>query len=375
MSRFPRVLDPVVSARGDVLSAFFQGLTRPSLLSLGIAALVIVSIVAAGFCLITPDLMAGNAIGYFARSSRDDDAFVTSRVLALARSTDQRPLVAIIGASATRESFGSGDDLAKTIREVTGVDAEVEILATGRQGPLEHAAILDAIRSPRPTIVVIGVGPSRFTGSAAELAESQTKPRLGFRADVLNDEARRLGFPLFVPSGIYALDNMSFVIPRIPAFLLNTAFRGPQGQKEHRYTGKMPEKQFDAQRNRIRQRLNHYEENFSMNKGIFDRIIARNMVPKRFAIILVEAPINPDFLDSEHLNMFYEEHVSRMIDLATELGVPYWTLAMDVGIQSSDFYDWTHVNNLDTKSRLRTELVERIALTLETMQADHVSAH
>ena len=78
--------------------------------------IVIAVVVTLASLVVTPRLMASPAGRYFAERPQDDHLYITSRVLQLAQSKDYRPLLAILGASATRESFFDDAGIARAVK-------------------------------------------------------------------------------------------------------------------------------------------------------------------------------------------------------------------------------------------------------------------
>lgn len=346
--------------RNAALAEFARGLTQPSRTAVAVALVVIVTFLGGCLLTITPSLIAGEAIRYFASTRYDYDAFVTSRTFEIAGSKDTRPLVALVGASVTRMSFGTERDIEEAIQSESGIDVEVAILCTGRQNYLENMTIIDSAMADRPIVFVVGVAPGRFAWDDAGLAEASTAPRLGMRSEAALREAERFGAPSFESSGNYFLDNRGFVLPRMKYLAINGFLRGPVKIQENRYTGlTQPPKALAARNRAVAERLGEYEAHFDHNATVLGDLVTlvHNAGQE---IALVEEAVNPDFVAEYPGTAFYDSHAERMAALAEEIGAPYWTITREAGLAPDMFYDWAHINDLDARAALRSMLVAKL---------------
>ena len=78
------------------------------------------------------------------------------------------------------------------------------------------------------------------------------------------------------------------------------------------------------------------------------------------AVILLAAKNPRDVLNGTWERL-YQKNINRMTKFTQEQGVNFWQLDSEVGINSSDFHDASHMNNQDTQLRYRDALAERIA--------------
>lgn len=348
-------------SRGPALGAFLNGLTSASVPSVVTAATVICAVFACTFLLLTPARLAGKTMGYLATNRSDYDAFVTSKVFALQASEDRRPLIALVGASVTRHGFGTERDIARAVREETGIDAEVQLLCTGRISLLDSAAIIDSLPAGRPTIVVLGVGPGRFTWSREDLAASYTTPRLGFRGPLSSDDARLLGLGPHDAGPIYFIDNQDFVLPRMK-FLLAHAIKGPVTIAENRYTGQHDTpRNFAARSKAVMERLEGFDANFETNAAILGGIVERAAERPEMHLVLAEEAVNPAFVEGYLGAGRRADYLERMTALAAELDVPYLRIPDDASLSADDFFDWAHLSSPDARSRMRALLVSDLA--------------
>jgi hypothetical protein len=343
-------------------ATFIQGLTRPSIPSVIAAALVVATVFASTLLLVTPRLIASDAIRYFASGRTDYDAFVTSRVLALGRSRDERPLVALVGASVTRMAFGTEAEIAEAIHDATGVDVEARLLCTGRQNLLEQATIVEELLAlDRPVLVVVGIGPGRFNWTPAALARTHREPRLGFRSAASDREAARLGLAPFDATGNYFLDNRGFLLPRMRYVLASALVRGPRSVAENRYTGRYQDPGTYARHGeKILERFESFEDGFDVNAGILRRLLERVATAPGKQAFLVEEAINPDFLRDYLGEGFYEGYLQRTEALADALDVPHWTLSRDAGLGAETYFDWAHINSLGARAEMRALLAKNL---------------
>jgi hypothetical protein len=338
--------------------AFWRGLTLPSALALTVAIgiLIILSgVILAG----TERFVASPWGGYLAASRIDYETFVTRKLLELTPGASERPLVALVGASVTRSSFGTEPDIEAEVERTTGVAAEALILCTGRQTMLEHVAVIERlIESGRPVEIVLGIGPSRFTNTPEVLNQVIQQPGLGVRSDWVNEEVLALGLPPNEPMGNYAIDNRHFLLARLqdlPRNLARGLLRGyTPTEIQTFWLGRHIEpEEYDWHSRQVMTRFADYDGAFSINLAILERLVERVKAAPQARLILVEHAINPAFLRDYLTPERYNAHVARMHAWAEEKDVTYLTLAADAGLTEDDFYDWAHVSSPEAYARLR----------------------
>lgn len=340
---------------------FVRGATEPSVLSVSVAVAMVALVLGGCLLVVSPALISTGFVRYLASTGYDYDAFVTSKVFALQRSEDERPLVALVGASVTRMSFGTERQIDEAVLAASGVDVEAELLCTGRQNYLENTAIIEEILSDRPMVIVLGVAPGRFSWRPEAIAQSHLSPRLGFRSEATDREAPALGLEPYDSRGNYFLDNADFLLPRMKFVMTHALLQNPATIEENRYTGRtqLPA-QFEDRSSAVAKRFGEYEANFEFNAGLLRRLVERVRSFPNAEIVFVEEAINPVILGEYIEPGAYDAYLERMEALARELQVPYWRISQEAEVTEDEFFDWAHINSLDARERMRTILANNL---------------
>ncbi|MBD3788514.1 MAG: hypothetical protein IE922_16430, partial [Sphingomonadales bacterium] len=240
--------DLSASSRPTVSGAFIAALTTPGKLSV-----IVTAAVAAGLCLAFAVFVqwaetSGHA-DLFANDPIDHNAFASADVAALSDRPDDPPLLAIIGASVTRSSFGTTAEIADALAARTGQRAEVVNLCTGRQPILSHIALIENLPRQRPVTIVLGIGPSRFSIDRANLQELYDGDYLAVSGPVEQALARQIGLDPGLNTGISLVDHGIFYAGRTTALVKNLGrlllHRPPVRHNEEQYVGRrLPPDQF-----------------------------------------------------------------------------------------------------------------------------------
>lgn len=189
---------------------FLLGLSRPSLQALAISLAVPVVTFALFAALITPNLIAPEAHGYFARDAGDSDLFITARVAALERADPDRPVVAILGGSAILESFISPEAIERSVARLEGIDVEVWSLASWGQSLNASLAIAERFPQRFDGVVVIGITPFGLALGPAVRPHNGVN-RLDFEDDLESSQELALSSE----SGNFFWENKAFFLPRL----------------------------------------------------------------------------------------------------------------------------------------------------------------
>ena len=108
-------------------------------------------------------------------------------------------------------------------------------------------------------------------------------------------------------------------------------------------------------------------DNYDFNQSILERIILRLKDKTSMKIVLLEAPLNPLFVEKYMGASFYHAHKNRIGDFAKKHGIPYWNVTDMIGVEKDDFYDWTHFRKLELTERYTSILSE---LLIELDESD-----
>lgn len=345
-------------------AAFKAGLLRPSVLSVSVMLMFLVASLIA-FVLIPQHLMENGKGDLFATSSEDDDAFVTSRLASLRDDPTEKPLLAIAGASVTHSSFGTEDEIEQEYRAEFGKDADVALLSAGRMPLSGTILILDRLPKNRPVTVVLGIGPSRFTMNHAEIVSPYTQSRFGITSPADRALRGQLGMTSPNPTGYLVLDQGSFYVVRLGALLRNAVMMAVTGRgvirDDERYVArKASDTMLKLRTQAVVDRFENSEAAWKANSELLVDVINLAKQRENIRLVMVEHPINPEFVDKHLGRELYDEYLNKMRTLAARENVPYWTIGNDLGLDESNFYDWAHISSESGQGKLRRSLIERL---------------
>lgn len=357
------------AAGGGGWDQFRRGLVEPSGLSLVIALAAASAFLIVFFTLLVPGMVRDLDPGYWATSGTDHDAFTTAKLLNLSASEERDLLIAIIGASVTRSSFGTEKQIETAFTDRYGFAADVENLSTSRQSLWEHLAILRTIAGRRPTIAIVGIGPIRFTADEARMREIVENPRLGIRLPGLDEQAVAMGVDPPRRTGLYAVDNWGFLIARLDSLAVNLR-RGPIRHDEQPYLGR-EKRDWDAFAEHSRlvaARLKRFDANFDDNLAVLDSMQQKFGSRDNLQLAFVEHPVNPDFVDHFMRRGDYEDYLQQMQRWSAASGANYWRIALDQEIGKEHYFDWAHIRTAAAKERMRDDLIARLEPLLSELE-------
>ena len=303
--------------------------------------------------------------GLFAMSPFDSDAFVTSELEAMKDEPTDKPLLAIAGASVTYSSFGTEEEIQRDFRKATGIDVDVALLSSGRIPISSANMILDRLPKNRPVIAVLGIGPSRFTMDRTEVESPYRTTRFGITSPADQAIRKDLGVNTRTPTGFVAIDQGGFYIARLGAFVRNLALTVVRGhgmvRNDERYIGLTASDKFlELRAQAVVSRFENAEANWNLNARLLERAIRLAQSRKNITLVMVEHPINPDFVANQLGQDRYAAHLAKMDALARRNNVTYWKLGYDLKLDRTNFYDWAHISSEEGQGRLRRLLVQRI---------------
>jgi len=345
-------------------AAFKAGLFRPSVLSVSVMLLFLFASMVA-FVLIPQHLMESGKGDLFATSSEDDDAFVTSKLASLRDRPTEKPLLAIAGASVTHSSFGTEDEVEREYRAEFGEDADVALLSAGRMPLSWTILILDRLPKNRPVILVLGIGPSRFTMTQAEIVSPYTESRFGITSPADRALRGQLGMTSPNPTGYRVLDQGSFYVVRLGAFIRNAVMMAVTGhgviRDDERYVGrKASDTMLKLRTKAVVDRFENSEAAWKANSELLLDVIELAKQRGNIRLVMVEHPINPEFVEKHLGRELYDDYLTKMRALAARENVPYWTIGNDLRLDKSNFYDWAHISSEIGQGKLRRSLIERL---------------
>ena len=169
------------------LSELAAGSFHPSLPALVGTVLVAAVLLLSCVTLLTQDLLAGADCGYFMADWKDDYAYLTCTVLQAARTDSPKPAIALIGASALRESIAGADYLAGLMTEGPGREFRVLPLTAAGLTHWEAAAIADRIAGRVQGMVVLEVSPGKMALPQGFFEDLVRQPRLALDSAAFDD--------------------------------------------------------------------------------------------------------------------------------------------------------------------------------------------
>jgi hypothetical protein len=250
---------------------------------------------------------------------------------------------------------------------LTGQSVDVVNLCSSRQPILSHLALIENLPRNRPVTVILGLGPARFTSDRAHLQNLYDGDYLPLSGPAEQALAREIGLDPGRATGIALIDDRIFYTGRIRALVKNLGrilLRGsPVQQDEKQYIGKrmVSAEAFNTLSALLAARFDNAEMTIAMNRNLLARTVAFAKTCPNLRLVLVEHPINPNFL-ADHLGQTrYDDHLAFMRRFAEAEGLPYWTLGNDLGLGEEAFYDWAHIASEEAQSALRMALADRLA--------------
>jgi hypothetical protein len=354
------------------LHALVAGLTRPGALALGVMLSTCLALGILCLTLITPRLLASPLAGYFSSGAWDDYTDVTAAALRLAQDPADRPALILLGASSTRESFTLTRTLPEQIATQCGVTPQLYHLATSDQTSWEMAALAAQLPRGRPAVIVLGLAALRFAVPATRLNELATHPRFGFHSDIMDEEARLTGIEPPVHSGLYFLDQRSFLLPRIKTLTHNLLTLHPRHRRENLYQAGRPARegkwaryvqQYPAQEQ-------DYTANLPVHTAVIERLVQRFRDRPEVHIALFAPPVNPRIVADARRAELFRAHATRMQHFAAQHRLSYWTFDREAGLTAEDFHDANHLKNAARQRRYTEILARRVAALLGEGRAE-----
>lgn len=311
-----------------------------------------------------PILMRSDNAAILADNRVDHHFFATAEIERLTHSTDQRPLLAIVGASVTRSSFGRSKDVSASLSEALQEDYEVVNFSTGRQSLLEHLIFIERLPDDRDVTVALGLGPSRFTVGYERYENQVMSPRFGTGSDAFRTEAERMGIDPPRQTGWLIVDFYQFYIPRVlfvPKNIAKLLIGKSIRQDETEYVGRRKSEQaYRAHSDLVMSRFKNPGEDIQTNQELLVRIIKSVAERPNMNLVLIEHPIRPEFVENYLGRAAYAKHMASVSSLAQAHDVPYWTLGLEANLTEQDFFDWAHISSREAQSKLRENLVSKL---------------
>jgi hypothetical protein len=356
--------------RTETLKAFFSGLlsgvSEPSRTSVALFLAIPAVLLLLLPLVVTPGTMAGPLADLFCWGDDDTYCSLTSRALRLAEADPSVPRVVVVGGSITGTMFRERP-LADAYARVTGDSVEVDVFTGGRMTFWEMEAIADLLPDGATGVLLLVVGPSRFTRNAAELDTISSSPRLALDED-LNRERADHGLPPLRLSGNYFIDNRRFFSPRLRNAFPNLVF--PVHPRPRDYTVEEPlgEKEWEELADNVVERFRRWPAEHRWNGDIVRQTVQEVRDRTDMEVVLVDHTINPRFREERMTDAFSTEYHEYIDALASETGVRLLIADTLIHASERDYYDWGHIRNAAVRDTLSARIgtyLGRVALSRE----------
>jgi hypothetical protein len=284
----------------------------------------------------------------------DFDAMTTATALRLRTAPADRPVVVVFGSS----QFGVAlrrDGLARALARA-GIDADVHKLTTAREPLPDVLALAGAVPDGARGVVVVEVSPLRFAETAREDYGAAVRYRLGLRSAAQDAVLRAAGLDPPARTGIYALDNAGFLLPRRRALLRNVLRRSATA---HDWALFPPLSEADLHGRLMplfRQRQSGYWREGEGNRALLGRIVAELRARTALEVLLVEYPLSPALFPDPALERMLAHHAGEMRRLAGATGAIYAGLERQPRFAQAEYRDWVHLGTESAVAR-ETEAV------------------
>ncbi|MGB3209278.1 MAG: hypothetical protein WBB19_01090 [Desulforhopalus sp.] len=313
--------------------------------------------------MLTPESLSKSSVAnYWPRDTLDDYAFLSLTACRL-KPSPETPRILLVGTAAMREALELPLVLEQKLNRLTDMQVEVVNFMAGGQSAIEAAALVSEVVDQEPTIVILGVSPSRMSAAREELSTIVDHPRLAFQNQAMLEEISNLGLHPGHLSGHYLFDNYEFFAIRMVPFLKNLLAGSLYQNNLHTYDGLTPqsEKSWNADMERLRSRLLHYQQRFPENIASYSRIIERAVRKNSNShFILLDIPINPKTLQAVFPVNLYKEHIKKMENFCAINSCVYVNPNENNSLKSEHFYDWSHMSSGDGREIFTNQIIPHV---------------
>lgn len=350
------------------------GAFHPSLPALLGALLVAAVLFLSCVALLTQDLLAEANCGYFMVDWKDDYAYLTCTTLQAARRSSPEPVIALIGASALRESIAGADELAGLMEEALGRTVRVVPLTAAGLTHWEAAGIAGLVAGHLQGVVILEVSPGKMALPRGFFEDLVRQPRLALDSGVFDYEAGLAGIGVPRRTGNFFLDHHGFFSAR-PTAVLNL-MTGPVIPDLHqaRTWRSLSEDEWAKAETSLFHRVGAYPENGACNFEVMGRTIERLREAGGIQPVLLESVRNPradqimrDSPACREALTRYEEDVRAY---AAAWDVPYLDITAEAELTPEAFIDTSHLWDMDAAKRYTRVLASHVAALMKNTQID-----
>ena len=346
----------------SAFSALLQGLIKPSLISLIVTCIAVITLIGTFLSFSKPAFIANHA-ETLADYNGDDDMHITSTVLKLQLEKSPPPSVYMIGDSALREVILE-DDLAFQLKQ-SPQNLRIIELFSNAQTLLESLAIIDNIRDDAHGLIVLGVSPRGLTLSKSDYISAASGERRGFTSTALTEFLLKKGHESYRVTSIHGLDNLNFLLPRYVKHIL-TIDKKKIERENHRFKTSdpmSPEKlAISAKRylKYISKSKTKYDSKASSGIAVLNTISETIRQKKYLKLLLVEKPLNPNFTHTYLEQSFINFHRGLLEKLTNQTGADYLVPTDSFEYDPLDFADLVHVTGGSTSKQYTNLLTQTI---------------
>ena len=354
--------------RKTCFSSFLTSFVQPSLTAVSAAAVTLLIVLAAYCVIFTPAFMASSYYRYLLSDDQDSMTLITHRAFAAASAS--LPAILYFGDSdAIRcvETEKAQEDL---IAGFTGRKFAFHDLATSAQSTWVMASLAQQVPPGPGGVLVIGITPDILgigsrDDSRISLQGILKWPMVGVDTPVLADEAQRAGLSVPWKTGIYAIDQVNFILSRRKAIARNLLMGPPQygdplNAPWYAYVG-TPE--FHAEEHRLLPEVaSLYDKSTSENLAVLERMIQRARDQGPTHVVILMAPMHPGWNDDPFGRAFFARYRADLEAFARKVGGTFASATYFANLQKTDFVDFEgHINNPEARHRCAVGLARVIS--------------
>jgi hypothetical protein len=331
----------------EILRSFFEGMTRPNVMSASIMLSVVLISFLAYIALVNDKLLAGDAYRFVMDKDLDTQTYATHQLLA-AKRTDA-PAVLIFGSSVMVRCVKDRGTVSDLVSSASGQSVSVYNLSTDAQTSWEFEAMVDRFPEDGSGVVVLGASYGFWTYSREHLEELINAPKLGFPTPTIDAAARDQGIKVPIRTGIYGLDASKYFLARRNTVLKNLLTGG------HTYADPMDAYWMDIvnnpefwarEMNQLPDYVSGVDANLEMNLEAVARAIENLRAKGDYQIIMFEAPINPGWFELEEGRAFFTDLQQALKEFTAEQAIEFASARDLIEFGAEDFVDYEgHISN------------------------------
>jgi hypothetical protein len=356
---------PVKSFPIQAGAAFWQGFSEPSGLAFRVFCVALLATCAFCFWFFSETTLAGPMGRYLPRSALDAEGFATHEALRSGHHAPDRPRLFVLGTSTVAQAIGDGEAVQERIREATGQDWDIVMLATPLQSPTDQFALLDrALESQSedspPALVALGFGVQRLRWNTEQTLEYAAMPRLGLRSDWADAEVRALGGTPAPKTGIYLWDNLAFVLINGSETLARIATLHPAKRLVDQYAHGMSHRPKQEVRDTLGAEIRAAAPEQPAYFAQIDRLAADIATVPHVRLVLIEEPLSPELIADQDLAPVRDALDAALAAFIADRPLEYWPISTEAGLTGRDYFDDLHVQPGAPQKKIQAALADHV---------------